>query len=177
MRKGLILIFILFLLLVGCSSTVAKPTDVDEDFWNNIQQYTIILSDKVDSNELLGDDLLYSISSFIKMTNSAYEDLLNDTEKDIFIAFKEYYIECLNTFMMIALGSDDYYSVDYEETYNKLVEIYGKENLKVDNLDQEFLSNELSKRQARLEKEIEEFMKRTKTRLYAKDVQYDMVWI
>lgn len=135
MKKLLLVVLFLFF-LVSCSSSTSKPSDVSQKIWDDGIQLSIAINEAVQDIEVPPDGVGEFIASMVTQ-----EDL-SEIEKDIGDNLFELNINGLRYNLARLEGTDvEEAKSNYDESYNKILEIFGESNLSSKNKDSGFIND------------------------------------
>jgi len=135
--KRMLLIPLLFIVLVGCSSDAKpKPDDVREEVWDEAIQISIALIDYAENDkEHPGPGTPEVFNTW------GEEEELSVTENEIKEVIKEYNSNALSFELELGKEETEEIENEYAKSYNELKETFGESNLATKNLDEEFIEH------------------------------------
>ncbi|MGS2777464.1 hypothetical protein ACVBAX_08795 [Robertmurraya sp. GLU-23] len=174
MRKLLLLLFIITIVLVGCSiGGKSKPEDVRQEVWDDGIQMTIAINESVKNEKPSSEGV------FDRMRAWEEEKELSKKEEEISDKISDLVGNSAKVGISLFFGDvDKEIQTEYEESYKNLEEIFGKSNLSAENLDTDFVqtlemaSEEKDKEQ--MESKKKDFIATTNISVTADEVQYNM---
>jgi len=192
MKRFLVLFMVSSIALVGCSQAsnpetqasqsvtqsetqanesetkVTKPENVQQEIWDESIQATIAINNAIENEKEVPAEIAEIITSW------GNEDNLTEEELNIQEKVAQLHIDAMILDIAILEGSvNEETFTNYEQSYQKLVEIFGESNLPANNLADSFVQT-MEENASKDEKEKEEFISEANITVSADEVQYNM---